>query len=47
MPPTDGLDELALMRFRGECGWSSSTATTGVSRTTLYSFMITRGLKPA
>ena len=20
MPPTDGLDELALMRFRGECG---------------------------
>ena len=26
MPPTDGLDELALMRFRGECGWSSSTA---------------------
>ena len=26
MPPTDGLDELALMRFRDECGWSSSTA---------------------
>ena len=29
MPPTDGLDELALMRFRGECGWSSSTAISG------------------
>ena len=27
MPPTDGFDELALIRFRGECGWSSSTAT--------------------
>ena len=25
MPPTDGLDEPAVMRFRGECGWSSST----------------------
>lgn len=25
MPPTDGFDELALIRFRGECGWSSST----------------------
>ena len=29
MPPTDGFDELALIRFRGECGWSASTATSG------------------
>ena len=84
MPPTDGFDELALIRFRGECGWSSSTATsasrpsrigadrrsamrcvsnvralcraapktaiaklTGVSRTALYSFMASRGLRPS
>ena len=32
MPPTDGLDELALMRFRGECGWSSSTAISASRR---------------
>ena len=32
MPPTDGFDELALMRCRGECGWSSSTATSASSR---------------
>ena len=31
MPPTDGFDELALMRCRGECGWSSSTATSASS----------------
>lgn len=32
MPPTDGFDELALMRCRGECGWSSSTATSSSRR---------------
>ena len=26
MPPTDGVDELALIWCRGECGWSSPTA---------------------
>ena len=32
MPPTDGFDELALMRCRSERGWSSSTATSSSSR---------------
>ena len=31
MPPTDGFDALALMRGRGECGWSAPTATSAAS----------------